>query len=149
MLITTVFLIVLIIALLIGNILLSIASGSEPSKKEDIVAARARADEFIASAPSKQTHSISNSKDFKPVVGRSELIEKRLEQENIFGKVQMLSDFRQEIKIEVAALDERLASIEERLSLKKKPVQETDFSKEDEQLQKKIHNLVYHAGKAH
>jgi len=140
MLLITVFLIVLIAALVVGNVLLSVAETSSKETRE-LAQARERADEFISSAPSRQQpanrpqdNALKSQTDFQNC-------------NTVLKRISRLSDFRNEARIEIQALTDRVGLLEERVLGKKIDISQGP-EKEDELLQEKIHNLVYRSGKA-
>jgi len=112
MLLITVFLIVLIAALVVGNVLLSVAETSSKETRE-LAQARERADEFISSAPSRQQpanrpqdNALKSQTDFQNC-------------NTVLKRISRLSDFRNEARIEIQALTDRVGLLEERKKKKK------------------------------
>ncbi len=141
MLLITVFLIVLIIALVLGNLLLSVAEASS-NEVQELAQARARAEKFISSAPSRQqTANSPQDNALKPDLRSQDF-------DTISKRVSRLSDFRNETIIETQALKDRVCLLEDKVLGKKIDISQ-GLEEEDKQLQEKIHGLVYRSGKAH
>ncbi len=147
------FLVVLIIALLLGNFLLSL-SKPRSSKKENTAAAE---------SPAQKPQVFSSGQSFSPSdsvsllsrrvdrienlllkLNNSAEVSSKLAEMKLSQRVSELYDFRQSAKLELAGLKERLDSIECKKPESSKAVQESP-SESDEEFEKKIHQILYHS----
>ncbi len=148
------FLVVLIVALLLGNFLLSLTK-PKASKKENGFSsenADAKSNGFSQNQNSDANGQFSSL--YKRVdrienlllqLNNSDEVLRKLAELKISQRVSELSDFRQSAKLELASLKERLDSIECKKPERTKALHE--FSESDEEFDKKIHQILYHSRK--
>ncbi len=137
----TVFLAVLVLALLIGNILLS---ATIPGKKHESLEELAKR----ISRQAKPNDLGGDAKQLKERIGRlenlllrvnnAEFLGKKLDGTKLAQKLKELSEFKQNAKIEIAALKERLDEI---YPVKPKNQGVPDISDE------KLHEIIYQVKK--
>lgn len=148
-----IFLVVLIIALAIGNALLSISNpeseSKNPSQPSGISNSSLKSGNYGNAMPSNfnsnQLNGLNRRVDrvenLLLKLGNSDEVAKKVAELKLSQKVNELSEFRQSAKIELEALNEKIDSIGEKLGqhnlLQKNP------EEEDAEFRQKIHNIIY------
>lgn len=148
-----IFLVVLIIALAIGNVLLSISNPeSEPKNSSQPAglsnsglksgnSGNAMPSNFNSNQLNGLNRRVDRVENLLLKLGNSAEVSRKLAELKLSQKVNELNEFRQSAKIELEALSEKIDSLDEKMNphnlLQKNP------EEEDAEFQQKIHNIIY------
>ena len=150
----TVFLVVLIVALIFGNVFLSLLKPSIPPIPADFhPEIGENENNFETKERSKDFEDISRNEKLNYLnkrmnrlenlllrVNNTQFLGKKLNGTKLFQKVNDLDEFRQNAKLEIAALKQEFAKIK-----KSNGEPEKEKKQEEDIDEEKIHRLIYHS----